>query len=144
MADAPEETRLAEALVGLSHYVLQLFAEVGRANKLTQQQVELICALIVRGRLGMTELGRQLHLERSNVSNLVDRAEQRGLALRTRDPVDRRITWVELTLHGNELGMKTYYEVTKRMRDLVSKLPESEQARLAETIGRMMMGTVAS
>jgi DNA-binding MarR family transcriptional regulator len=54
-------------------------AEVGRTHKLSEQQVEMIRAVIVRDKVRMTEPSRLLHLEKSNLSNLVDRAEQRGL-----------------------------------------------------------------
>lgn len=94
-AKTPEGTGLAEALVDLSHYVLQLFADVGRKYKVSQQQVELMCAIITREKIGMTELGKILLLEKSGLSNLVDRAEQRGLVTRTRVPDDRRMILVE-------------------------------------------------
>jgi DNA-binding MarR family transcriptional regulator len=133
-----ETTGLAAALVGLSHHVLQLFAEVGRQNRLSQQQVELICAVIVREKVGMSELGRVLHLEKSNLSNLVDRAEQRGLVARTRDPDDRRITWVQLTDEGTALAMKTHAEVTARMSELVEKVAPKDQKRLTAVIQELL------
>ena len=69
-----------------------------------RQRVELICAVIVPGRVGMTELGKQLHHEKTNLSNLMDHAEQRGLVVRTRDPKNRRMTWVELTDGSSDLS----------------------------------------
>ncbi|MET8676800.1 MarR family transcriptional regulator [Streptomyces sp. NPDC004647] len=100
----PQDAGPAEALVDLSHHVLHLFADVGRSHKLSQQQVELVCAVVVRGSVGMTELGGVLHVEKSNLSNLVDRLEQRGLVLRSRDPADRRATQVTLTDDGLDVA----------------------------------------
>lgn len=138
MTDTAEETGLEVALVSLSHHVLHLFSEVGRSHGLTQQQVELICAVIVRGRVGMSELGRQLHLEKTNLSNLLDRAEQRGLAVRLRDAGDRRVTWVELTDEGTRLAMQTHAEVTARLGHLTSELPASDKRHLAAVIERIL------
>jgi DNA-binding MarR family transcriptional regulator len=128
---------LATALVGLSHHVLHLFTEVGRSHDLTQQQTELICAVVVPGRIRMADLGRQLHMEKSAISNLVDRVEQRGLAVRSRDSVDRRGTWVELTPAGTELAMSTHAEVTRRIDDLVSDLSIVDRERLTAVVRRL-------
>jgi DNA-binding MarR family transcriptional regulator len=110
----------------------------GRTYKLSQQQVELICAVIVPGKAGMSELGRLLHLEKSNLSNLVDRMEQRGLALRTRDPDDRRATLVELTEEGTRLGMQTYSEVTARLSRLIDRLSVADRQHLTAVVQQLM------
>ena len=83
----------------------------------------MICAVVVRDRVRMTELGRLLYLEKSNLSNLVDRAELRGLVVRTRDSHDRRATWVELTTEGTKLAPQTHAEVTARLHRLINHLP---------------------
>lgn len=129
---------LAEALVGLSHHVLHLFADAGREHNLSQQQVELICAVLVRGKIGMTELGRKLHVEKSNLSNLADRLEQRGLARRTRDPDDRRATQIELTPEGVELAMRSYENVTRRTSQLLGRLSRDDQEHLAEVVQQLV------
>jgi DNA-binding MarR family transcriptional regulator len=130
-AEAAQDTGLAEAVTDLAHHVLHLFAEAGRGHKLSQQQVELICAVIVRGSVGMTELGSVLHVEKSSLSNLVDRLEQRGLVVRTRDPHDRRATRVSLTDEGTAVAMQTYDDVTTRLRRQLSHLAPADQRRLA-------------
>jgi DNA-binding MarR family transcriptional regulator len=134
----PQDTRLTAALLNLAHHVLHLFAEVGRTHNLSQQQVEMICAVIVRDRVRMTELGRLLHLEKSNLSNLVDRAERRGLVVRTRDPDDRRATWVELTDEGTRLAMQTYDEVSARLHRLIHHLPPEEQEHLTAVVEQIL------
>ncbi|MFG1703122.1 MarR family winged helix-turn-helix transcriptional regulator [Nonomuraea sp. M3C6] len=138
--EIPEATRLAMALVGLSHHVLHLFNDVGRGHDLTAQQTELICAVIVRGRTRMADLSKLLHLEKSNLSGLVDRAEQRGLIVRTRDPKDRRATWVELTAEGERLAMRTHGVVTERLNRLVDQLPAEDQRRLTAVVEQITTG----
>lgn len=138
MPDPSDTASLAEALVGLSHHVLHLFAEAGRGRRLTQQQVELICAVIVPGRIRMTDLGRRLHLERSGLSNLVDRLEQRGLVKRVRDADDRRATWIELTPEGTEAAMSSYHDVTTQLGRLLAPLSEPEQRKLTKVVERIL------
>lgn len=133
-----DDRELATALVGLSHHVLHLFADVGRSHDLSQQQTELICAVVVPGRIRMADLGRQLHMEKSALSNLVDRAEQRGLLTRVRDEKDRRVTWVELTEEGHELAVRTHCEVTARTSELVSRLSLPDQRQLTDVVRRLL------
>lgn len=135
---ASEDRALATALVGLSHHVLHLFADVGRSHDLSQQQTELICAVVVPGRIRMADLGRQLHMEKSALSNLVDRAETRGLLTRTRDDKDRRVTWVRLTEEGHELAVRTHCEVTARTSELVGKLSLTDQRQLTDVVRRLL------
>ena len=141
MSETPENGGLAAELVSMSRKVLHLFADVGRGYGLTQQQVELLCAVIVPGRIRMSELGKELQMEKSGLSNLVDRAEQRGLVARTRDVQDRRATWVELTSEGSRLAMQTYSDVTARMARLVERVPREEQKRLAAVVKTIKDGS---
>jgi DNA-binding MarR family transcriptional regulator len=138
MSGTLEDERLAGALVALSHHVVHLFTEVGRTVRLSQQQVRLLCAINACGNVGMSELGRQTQLEKSNLSNLVDRLEQRGLVVRTRDPEDRRVTYVELTEEGTELAVRSNTEVVARVNKMAGKLPPEDQARLTAAVDRML------
>jgi DNA-binding MarR family transcriptional regulator len=138
MSDTLQDVRLAEALVALSHHVSHLFTEVGRNHRLSQQQVRLLCAVVRNERVCMGELGRQTQLEKSNLSNLVDRLEQRGLAVRTRDTDDRRLTWVALTEEGTALAHLTHAEVTARVNELVAKLSGADQGLLADVVHRLV------
>jgi DNA-binding MarR family transcriptional regulator len=138
MSDAPANEGLAGALVDLSHRVLHLCTEVGRSHRLSQQQVRLLCTIKASGSVGMSELGRQTQLEKSNLSNLVDRLAQRGLVVRSRDEGDRRITYVGLTDEGDDLAVRSRNEVVARVNKLVGKLPLEAQHLLTDAVGRMM------
>ncbi|OLT14051.1 transcriptional regulator [Pseudonocardia sp. CNS-139] len=130
----------AVALVALSHHVLNLFAEGGRNHGVTQQQAELLCVVGMTDRVRMAELGRLLHMEKSGLSNLVDRAEQRGLAVRTRDTTDRRGTWVELTDEGSRVGVQVHNDVVGRLDELVAHLPPEDQEQLVALIEKVLAG----
>ena len=100
--------------------------------------MRLLCAINAYGDVGMSELGRLLQLEKSNVSNLVDRLEQRGLVVRTRDAHDRRVTYAELTDEGRELAVGCHAEVVAQLNLLAGKLPVPDRDHLADAVGRMM------
>lgn len=138
MSDGPSDERLADALVDLSHRVVHLFTEVGRTHRLSQQQVRLLCAIKASGNVGMSELGRQAQVEKSNLSNLVDRLEQRGLVVRSRNEGDRRVTFVDLTDEGDDLAVQSHNEVMARVNELAGKLPPEAQHLLTDAVGRMV------
>ncbi|MBE1583823.1 MarR family winged helix-turn-helix transcriptional regulator [Nonomuraea angiospora] len=121
------------ALVRLGHLVQQVFGDVGREQDLTPQQAQLLC-LLVGGPVGMTELTRTLHLEKSSLTGLVDRAEKRGLVARTRDSRDRRAWLVELTPEGERVGALAHDGVEARLEALAGELPMEHRELLASAI----------
>jgi DNA-binding MarR family transcriptional regulator len=126
-------TELAEAMVRLTHLVRRVFAEVSRDHDLTPQQTHLLCVL-APAPLGMTELGRSLHLEKSSLTGFVDRVERRGLVARTRDAHDRRVCHVALTDEGARLAHKAHAEICARLEALATALPEEDRHHFAASI----------
>jgi DNA-binding MarR family transcriptional regulator len=135
---------LAEGLIDAAHQVLHLFADAGRAHRLSQQQVELICAVIVRESVRMSDLGRVLHVEKSGLSNLVDRLEQRGLVTRYGDPDDRRATRVALTDEGTATAMTIYHDVTGHVSELVADIPHNQRRATLAAVRAMSGGAPAT
>lgn len=126
----------SEGLVRLAHLVDQVFGEVGREQGLTPQQAQLLCVLIERP-VGMTELSRSLHLERSSLSGLVDRVEGRGLVVRIRDERDRRAWRIALTPSGRDLGEVTHAEVVARL-DRYAESVSAADRRVVAAVSDLM------
>ncbi|WP_113697775.1 MarR family winged helix-turn-helix transcriptional regulator [Amycolatopsis albispora] len=123
-------TELATALVRLSHLVQRVFTDASRDHDLTQPQAQLLCALNA-GPVGMTELSRVLHLEKSSLTGLVDRVERRGLVRRVRDDHDRRACRIELTEQGAELGQRAHNDVVDRLDELTAGMPAATRELIA-------------
>ncbi|MEV3984250.1 MarR family transcriptional regulator [Nonomuraea sp. NPDC049758] len=128
---------LTEALVRLAHLVEQVYGEVSREHDLTPQQAQLLC-LLVGGPIGMTGLTRALHLEKSSLTGLVDRAEKRGLVARVRDARDRRACLIELTPAGAEIAVRAHDGVAARLETLAAGLPARHRDLLATAIGEIL------
>ncbi|MFI7704968.1 MarR family winged helix-turn-helix transcriptional regulator [Nonomuraea sp. NPDC049480] len=129
--------RFSEALVRLAHLVQQVFVEVGREHDLTPQQAQLLC-LLIGGPVGMTELSRTLHLEKSSLTGLVDRAEKRGLVARVRDTRDRRTCRIALTPDGERIGVLAHDGTTERLEALAAELPREHRDLMAAAIGAIL------
>ncbi|MGP3965508.1 MarR family winged helix-turn-helix transcriptional regulator [Nonomuraea sp. 3N208] len=129
--------RFTEALVRLAHLVQEVFDEVAKEHDLTPQQAQLLC-LLIDGPVGMTELTRALHLEKSSLTGLVDRAGKRGLVARVRDSNDRRACRIVLTREGERLGAMAHDAMTDRLEVLAGKLPQEHRGLLASAIGGIL------
>jgi DNA-binding MarR family transcriptional regulator len=123
------DSEFASALLRLSFAVQCLYHDLSREHDLTAQQALLMCALIERP-VGMAELTEQLHIEKSTLTGLVDRAERRGLVRRAPHPVDRRVVRVALTLEGGEVVAGFQEAVTDALTDQLAHLPDEIQRYL--------------
>ncbi|WP_214410982.1 MarR family winged helix-turn-helix transcriptional regulator [Sphaerisporangium fuscum] len=128
---------IADALVRLSHLVQHAFADVARDHDLTPQQLQLVCMLIAEP-LGMTELSRLMHLERSSMTGLVDRVEKRGLVARVADPADRRACRVALTEEGGLLAAGAHGDVVVRLDSMTERLERDDRDRLISVVAGML------
>jgi DNA-binding MarR family transcriptional regulator len=84
----------------------------------------------------MKELGDQLHCDRSFITMIADTLEERGLARREPNDVDRRIKNLVLTPDGLELKRRLEAALVSRM-PWSDALDTSERARLLELIRKM-------
>lgn len=126
----------AAALVQLSFLIQRVYAQASRDyDQLTRQQAKLLCMLL-SGPVGMAELGASLSLEKSSLTGLVDRTEQRGLVTRVRDSDDRRVWQVALTDAGEGLARRFYAHVMRQVESLADLDPADREyvARIVNQI----------
>jgi DNA-binding MarR family transcriptional regulator len=90
---------IVDALGQLSFFVQGILARHAGAHDLSMVQTRLLGVLRDRHPT-MQELARLLELDKSSVTGLVDRAEKRGLVVRTPSIEDRRAVRVTLTSEG--------------------------------------------
>jgi DNA-binding MarR family transcriptional regulator len=127
----------ATGLVRLMFLLQSVYAEVGKESDLTVPQAQLLCTL-KNGPLGMAALCATLGLEKSSLTGLVDRAEQRNLVLRQSSPDDRRAVLVTLTRSGAKAIDRFHTELTERLDGLIAELPAPERERFTKTLARVV------
>jgi DNA-binding MarR family transcriptional regulator len=95
-----------------------LFAEHG----LTPPQWDVLVALAGAepGGMMLSEIGQQLLVTGGNVTGLVDRLEEAGLARRTPHPQDRRVILAELTDRGRATFQAVFPEYRSRLHRLLA------------------------
>jgi DNA-binding MarR family transcriptional regulator len=140
---ARASVEFAASLLQLSNAVLHELGEVSRTYGLTQQQSQLMCALLDEP-VGMTMLSRRLHLEKASVTGLVDRIERRGMVERLRDPADRRTCRVALTDQGRDICAAAVIDVAARLQVLVSGFSPRGRRNAEGAIEQMLVSLVAT
>jgi DNA-binding MarR family transcriptional regulator len=123
----------AGALIRLSLAVQYVHQDVSRIHELTPQQAVLMYSLL-EGPVGMAELSDRLHIEKSTLTGLVDRAERRCMVHRTPDPADRRALRVALTEKGREAAAAFYRAVTDALLGHIADLPAQTQEQLRAAV----------
>jgi DNA-binding MarR family transcriptional regulator len=128
-----EDVEFAGDLIRLSLAVQYVLQDESRKYDLTPQQSVLMSSLLDRP-VGMAELSDRLHIEKSTLTGLVDRAERRGLVARTPDPGDRRALRVALTTDGRELADAFYKAVTVALMEHIAGMPPEIMCQLRAAV----------
>jgi DNA-binding MarR family transcriptional regulator len=89
--------------------------------------------------LSPTELFNTLMLSSGAMTNRIDRLEETGLAVRTRDPEDRRGVNVTLTPKGRELIDAAVVEHVANEEQLLSALTQTERETLVHLLRKLLL-----
>jgi len=100
-------------------------------------------ALLHKGRLPVSALGRKVLLTSGSMTAAVDRLVKRGVVARLDHPDDRRVRLVELTPAGRELITAAYARHEADLEAVMNVLSDDERATLVSllrTLGRSAAG----
>jgi MarR family transcriptional regulator, lower aerobic nicotinate degradation pathway regulator len=132
-----EDLGLVDALAQLTFAVQGILGRIAAAHELSMIQVRLLGILRDR-RPTINELARLLQLDKSSVTGLVDRAQERGLVRRTASTLDRRSVHVTITAAGQELVDQGWAAFEAEIAVLVADLNPAQRARLSATASRVV------
>ncbi|MBH0780739.1 MarR family winged helix-turn-helix transcriptional regulator [Nocardia bovistercoris] len=127
---ATENPGLVAVFGHLYREVHALYQLVARRFDLTVQQVELLC-LLHGDPPSLGALATALDCDKTNVTGLVDRLQRRGYLTRSTDPVDRRITRIQLTDDGITLGDRLRAAIA---HELTTRLPQPDRPHLVTAL----------
>jgi DNA-binding MarR family transcriptional regulator len=132
-------TPVVDALVQVSFAVLDVLTRSAAELDLSMTQLRLIGILRDRSP-SMAALADFLGLDRSSVSGLIDRAEKRGLVARRPSSEDARVTRIDLTSVGRELGKRLGTLVGARMEQLLESVSVTERESFV-TLAASILGS---
>jgi DNA-binding MarR family transcriptional regulator len=128
---------LIDALVQVSFATMAILNKIGADHDLSLTQLRVLGILRDRT-LRMTELAGYLGLEKSTMSGLVDRAEERGLLQRASNVDDRRAVDVFLTRAGAALFDRGYARVREELSPLIGRLSADDRRRVHALLAQML------
>jgi len=134
---------LVDGLVQLSFIVQSVVGRIAGRMELSVTQARMLAVLEDR-EIGMLELAGILELEKSSVTGLVDRAEQRGLVSRVPVPGNRRAVHVIVTPAGRSLAGEFRRAVRAEITAVTGSFSSGEQDRLSHSITALIYRYAAS
>jgi DNA-binding MarR family transcriptional regulator len=132
-----DQSALIDALVRASFVTTAVLSTVAAEHEISLTQLRVL-AILRHGRGKMSELAVYLGLDKSTISGLVDRAEKRGLLVRTPNPDDGRGVDVALTAAGTELATRGAAEIQQSLSPMTTELSAVETRRLTALLERML------
>jgi len=136
-AASTDHQELIDSLVRASFATMGVLTRIAAEHDLSLTQLRVIAILRDR-RVKMSELANYLGLDKSTISGLVDRAEQRGLLRRAPNPADRRAVDVFLTAEGRQLAEVGASRITRSLSPMTGKLTAAETRRLTALLERLL------
>jgi MarR family transcriptional regulator, lower aerobic nicotinate degradation pathway regulator len=121
---------LLDALAQLTFAVQGALGRIAAAHQLSIIQTRLLGLLRDRHPT-IKELAGFLQLDKSSVTGLVDRAQERGLVRRTASSIDGRSVHVSITAAGRDLVGRVSAAFEDEIAVLVSDLTGTERSRLS-------------
>lgn len=131
-ASGPGDLGLVDALAQLTFVVHGALGRIAASYDQSIVQARLLGILRDRSPT-INELAAFLQLDKSSVSGLVDRAQARGLVVRTASTLDRRSVQVSITATGRDLVEEVQCTFDAEITSLVADLSPPQRARLSTT-----------
>jgi DNA-binding MarR family transcriptional regulator len=125
-----DDLGLVDGLVQLSFALQAMVGRVTARYDASIIQTRLLGALRDR-ELSMAQIARLLNLDKSSVTGLVDRAENRGYVARTSAPRDGRSVLVTLTAEGRRVASRVASEVAREINAVAQNLNGADRRRLS-------------
>jgi len=133
----PTEKRLLRAFLRTVAIAEPLLDELADRYALSLGDFRAVRLLAKLGAVPVSRFGGELGVPRSTITNLVDRLERAGVVARIPDPVDRRVTLVELTDTGRQAVEAINLVRESEMVQRLFSLDETSKTRLAELLERV-------
>jgi DNA-binding MarR family transcriptional regulator len=124
-----DEDALLDALVQMSFTVIGIMSTVAARHGLSLTLLRVGATLRNRT-LTMSELAIYLGLDRSTITGLITRAEERGFVARIENETDKRSSRVTLTDTGQHLSSACAAEIARGIEPVIAPLSTAERRRL--------------
>jgi DNA-binding MarR family transcriptional regulator len=117
-----------------------IFLDECEALELTPLQFAVLDSLRANGPQDQVTLGGAVALDRTTISLVIRKLEQRELVRREKSPQDRRAKIVTITAFGKELADAALRAVQSAQQRIVAPLDDAETGLLLELLAKLAQG----
>jgi len=115
-----------------------LFAEECGAEKVTPIMYSVLSALAQSGPVDQTTLAAAVAIDKTNMTDILDRLKKRGLVRRRVAPKDRRVRLAALTDDGRALLDRIDEKAHRAHLRTLEDLPPADQTRLMKLMNQIV------
>ncbi|MTK63114.1 MAG: MarR family transcriptional regulator [Methanobacterium sp.] len=105
-----------------------------KQKSLPHSYFHVLKVLKSRGPLPMSEIGRRVCISKSNMTSLIDRLVENGLAERMPDKNDRRVINIAITKKGNNIIKEWHVHSSQDIKNRLSSLSDEDLETFYESI----------
>ena len=97
------------------------------------------CLLVLHedGPLSISQIAARIMVKSSTLTGIIDRLEKKGLVVRTRQSLDRRVITIELTAAGQELAERAPPPIQQKIVQGLSRLSDAELALIIQSLNKL-------
>jgi MarR family transcriptional regulator, 2-MHQ and catechol-resistance regulon repressor len=103
-------------------------------NRMPHSYYHILKVLNKRGELPMSEIGRMVYISKSNMTSLIDKLVENGLAERLPDENDRRVINIALTEKGRDMLKDWRKHSNNEIKMNLETLSEEDLERFSDAI----------
>jgi DNA-binding MarR family transcriptional regulator len=135
----PSDRDLVAGVVQLSNLLTRRLGPIFEKAKITPQQWAVLSLLgSSGGPMSLAAIARAMLVSKQNMTGMISRLEQLGLAERSDDPDDLRSARVQLTRRGRTLVDKLRPAYDEWHAKLAAQIGEREVQTLTRTVDRLI------
>ncbi|WED42982.1 MarR family winged helix-turn-helix transcriptional regulator [Legionella cardiaca] len=139
--DLQSEQRSKKIILALRNIMQHMDFHSRRLNKcygLTVPQLICLYEIYENGMMTLSMLSKKVYLSMSTLVGVIDRLEEKGFVLRTRDIKDRRNIFIDITEKGKEFVNASPFLLHNRLNEGLQALTENEQIALANSVNLLV------
>ncbi len=111
--------------------------ELNKKFNVSAPQVATLLALFEQGPMSPSLIARNIMVNSSTVTGIIDRLEQKGLVVRLRNSPDRRIVTVELTESGKRLAENAPPPIQHKIVEGLMLLDDANMESIVQSLTRL-------
>lgn len=111
--------------------------DLEKTFQVSTPQLACIQVLHAQGPLPLSRIARQIMVNSSTVTGIIDRLEKKNLVIRVRDPRDRRMITIELTNAGAKLAQNAPPLIPQEIIDSLKSLPEDDFKKVVYGVSKL-------